>query len=95
MTVAAYRVDRIPAGQEMPTLPEGGTGSSRPWISRWEHWTERESVYVAVKIFYSDGRVETTDARDFIERLHLLGRAVGFEIHLRSTDRGPANSGRT
>ena len=88
MRTLAFRLKRSEADEEdFPPLSEGGSHPKQPWISRWEHRTDREVVHIAVRIHYDDGRVELTDARDLIERLHNLPRAIAIKLYVRVKNR--------
>jgi len=88
MKTLAYRLKRSEADEEdFPPLSEAPGKPLVPWISRWEHGTDREIVHIAVRIYFDDGRVELTDARDLIERLHNLQRAIAIKLFVRVRER--------
>lgn len=69
-----------PKEAEMPMLPFDGGAPKTPWVSRWSFKKNGQLVRVAVRIRFADGRVELTDARDFIERLAGFDPETSFQI---------------
>jgi hypothetical protein len=65
---------------EIPMLPFDGGAAKIPWQSRWAFQRGDKLIRIAVLIRFADGRLELTDARDFIERLAEFEPYTSFEL---------------